>query len=207
MEFFNPRLGYSKLREEMMTLLVLGLALFFLLHLVPIFAREARSSVISRIGALPYKGLFALASISSLFLVYKGWTLTDPVFVYEAPRWAYHLTALLVLLGFILFIASNAPTNIRRIIRHPQLTSIILWSAGHMMVNGETRSLLLFGGFLIWSLISILGSNHRDGEWEKPERVSTLKDVVTVLIALVLYGVFAVWVHEWLIGVSPMPPA
>lgn len=190
-----------------MTLLVLGLALFFLLHLVPIFAREARGSVISRIGAMPYKGLFALASISSLFLVYKGWTLTDPVLVYEAPRWAFHVAALLVLVGFILFIASNAPTNIRRIIRHPQLTAIILWALGHLMVNGDTRSLLFFGGFFVWSLITILGSNHRDGAWAKPAPVGKVKDVVTVLIGLVLYGVFAVWAHEWLIGVSPIPPA
>ncbi len=190
-----------------MTLLVLGLALFFLLHLVPIFACEARRSVISRIGTLPYKGLFAVASISALFLVYKGWTLTDPVLVYEAPRWAFHLTALFVLAGFILFIASNAPTNIRRVVRHPQLTAIILWSSGHLMVNGDTRSLLLFGGFLAWSLITILGSNHRDGDWVKPAPVGKAKDVATVLIALILYGVFAVRAHEWLIGVSPMPPA
>lgn len=190
-----------------MTLLVLGLALFFLLHMVPIFAREARGSVISRIGTLPYKGLFAVASISSLFLVYKGWTLSDPVLLYEAPRWAFHTASLFVLVGFILFIASNAPTNIRRGIRHPQLTAIIFWSAGHLMVNGDTRSLLLFGGFLIWSLVTILGTNHRDGAWEKPAPVGTGKDIVTVLISLLLYGVFAIWIHEWLIGVSPIPPA
>jgi len=188
-----------------MTLLVLGLALFFLLHLVPIFAREARSSVMSRIGALPYKGLFALASISSLYLVYKGWTLTDPVFLYETPGWAYHLTALLVLIGFVLFIASNAPTNIRRVIRHPQLTAILFWSAGHMLVNGDSRSLIMFGGFFIWSLITIWGSNRRDGEWEKPAKVGLVMDAVTVVIALAFYGAFAFWAHEWLIGISPMP--
>lgn len=187
-----------------MTLLILGVALFALLHLIPIFAIEARQSVKSRIGEKPYKGLFALAVLASVYFIYKGWTATEVDFLYIPPSWSGHLAALFILAGFITFFASRAPTNIKRILRNPQLTGVVLWSAGHLIANGETRSIVLFAGLGLWALIAIIGTNKRDGDWVKPEKQPVIKDVVTVLIGVALYGVFAFWAHEFLFGVRPI---
>jgi uncharacterized membrane protein len=185
-----------------MTLLVLGLIAFIGLHLIPYFATEFRNRQIEKHGKMGYRGMFAVAVALSLAAIIFGWRGTDPGFVYANPTWGFHATPLLVLIGFILFFASNAPTNIKRIIRHPQMTGILLWSVGHLLSNGELRSVLLFGGFALWSLIAIFAANKRDGIWIKPNKQPFIKDVITLVIALTAYGGFA-YFHEAIIGVRP----
>lgn len=184
-----------------MTLLITGLILFAILHLIPFWGRSIRDGAIGVIGLNPYKGLFALASFGSLWLVGMGYGRVEEVtYVYEAPVWGMHVTPLFVLAGFILFIASNAPTNIRRAVRHPQLTGVVLWGIGHLFSNGETPAVILFGGFTVFSILAMIGSNQRDGDWVKREKVSVIKDGITVFIALFLYALFA-YFHGWIIGV------
>jgi uncharacterized membrane protein len=187
-----------------MLLFIAGLFFFIILHLVPTTGAALRASLIFKYGKKRYAAGFALCAIISLTMIIFGWRMSNPGFVYAPPVWGYHVTPLLVLIGFILFIASNAPTNIKRVIRHPQMTGVFLWGAGHLFANGELRSVLLFGGFCLWAILSIISANKRDGEWVKPEKQSSVKDIITVGIAIGLYaGIIAI--HEWLLGVSPFP--
>jgi uncharacterized membrane protein len=187
-----------------MTQLLLGLALFSAIHFVPVFARGPRDAVIAKVGKQPYRGLYSLIVVASLYLIYLGWTGTMPEAVYTPPTWAFHITPLFVLAGFILFFASRTPSNIRRALRHPQLMGVSLWAVGHLLANGEQRSILLFGGMLVWAQIMIAGTNQRDGEWIKIDKQPRSRDIVTVAIGLVLFAGFAM-IHEWLIGVRPFP--
>lgn len=189
-----------------MLLLLTGLLIFVLIHLMPVFGMSLRASLLARLGKQPYRGLFSLVSIGALVLVYLGWTSTEPTALYSPPLWAFHVTPIFVLFGFILFFASQAPSNIRRLVRHPQLTGVLLWAIGHLLANGEQRSVLLFGTFLVWTIVAMIGSNRRDGDWIKPPKQAFVKDIVTVFIGVVLYTGF-VFIHEWLIGVNPMPYA
>ncbi len=187
-----------------MAILFLGLALFILVHFIPVFATGLRASLISRLGNQPYRGLFSLLILGSFVLIYFGWTGAEVTWLYTPPSWGYHATPLLVLIGFILFFSSKAPTNIRRLVRHPQLTGVTFWAVGHLLSNGENRSVLLFGALLVWAIVAAIGTNRRDSEWIKPPRQVFLKDIVTILIGVALYTGF-VMIHEWLIGVDPMP--
>ena len=112
----------------------------------------ARSSLIEKIGEGPYKGLFALDLVVAILLMVFGWQSVNVEFWYMpllagSPR----LVALLVLVAFILLGAANAPTNIKRFLRHPMLIGIIVWSVAHLLANGENRSVVLFGGFGLWA--------------------------------------------------------
>lgn len=183
-----------------MTLLALGIALFFILHMIPFWGRSIRSGTIARIGPAPYKGMFALASLSSFILIVLGWQATEVDMLYYPPAWGRHVTPLLVLFGIFLFIASNAPTNVRRLLRHPQLIGVTLWGIGHLFANGESRSVLLFGGMILFSVTAIWSSNKRDGEWIKREPVPISRDIVTVVISLAVYGALY-YFHETFTGV------
>ncbi|MFC3052958.1 NnrU family protein [Kordiimonas pumila] len=186
-----------------MAILFLGIALFFGLHMIPYFGQALRTNLIGKIGALPYKGLFALASLCSFVVIVMGWQSVDVIQIYSPPVWGKHVTFLFVLIGIILFIASNAPTNIRRILRHPQLIGVTIWGIGHLFANGENRSVLLFGGFIIFSLVSIWATNRRDGVWVKRDKVSPISDIITVLIGIGVYGIFFTF-HQNIIGVPVM---
>lgn len=185
-----------------MTLLLLGIVSFAILHFIPYWGRNVRAGAVGVIGAGPYKGLFALATLGSFVMMVMGWKTAEVTIVYDTVVWGFQATPFLVLVGFILFIASNAPTNIRRMIRHPQLMGVALWGIGHLLSNGENRSLLLFAGMTIFCFVAMIGSNQRDGEWVKQEKVSYVKDVITVVIAVALYIGF-IALHETLIGVAP----
>ncbi len=187
-----------------MTLLAISVAAFIALHLIPYFAIGFRTAMVEKISTGGYRGVFALAVLASFAGIILGWRNVEPILVYDAPSWGFHVTPLFVLAGFILFFASQAPTNIRRLLRHPQMTGILLWAAGHLLSNGEDRSVLLFGGFALWSVIAIWGSNKRDAVWIKPEKQPVIKDIITILIGATVFTVF-MYFHETVIGVRPFP--
>jgi uncharacterized membrane protein len=182
--------------------LVLGVSLWSVTHFIPAVAVDFRKNLIGKIGENPYKGLFALFMVLALYLVISGWKATIPVNLYAPPLWGRHATALLVLIGFILFLAPYHATNLKRFLRHPQLTGVAIWGIGHLLANGETRSIVLFAGLAIWAVIEILLLNRRDGAWVKPDPVPVKKDIILALAGLVVYVVVAVS-HQWLFGFSP----
>ncbi len=185
-----------------MTLLAIGVATTIAFHLIPYYAIGFRDGMIAKLGKGAYRGIFSLFSLGSFAAIVFGWRAADPMLVYDAPLWGMHVTPLFVLVAFILFFSSGAPTNIKRIVRHPQMTGIFIWAIGHLFSNGEDRSLILFGGFAVWATLAIVGANKRDKVWEKPEKQPLFKDIITVSIGAGLFAVF-MYFHEAIIGVSP----
>ena len=185
-----------------MTKLVLGIFLWSVMHFIPAIAVDFRKDMIAKVGEKPWKGVFALLMFFSLYLVISGWKATIPESLYLPPTWGRHATALFVLVAFVLFSASHGANNIKRLIRHPQLTAVACWGIGHLLANGEARSIVLFGGLAVWAIIEIFLLNRRDGAWVKPDPVPRKKDIIAVVAGLVVYIVFAA-AHQWLFGVSP----
>ena len=186
-----------------MTLLILGLALFVVLHLIPMFP-AARQGIAGALGEGPYKGVFSLLSLLGIVLIVMGWGDAPADFIYVPPAGLRHATMLLVLLAFILFSASHGKTNIKRFIRHPMLTGMLLWAIGHLLANGEQRAVILFATFAVWALIEMLLSNARDGAREKPAAVPVTKDITVVIIGVMVYAAVA-YAHPWLFGVAVIP--
>ncbi|RLQ23566.1 NnrU protein [Seongchinamella sediminis] len=185
-----------------MALLTLGVLLWAVTHLLPSISAPARAALVARIGENGYKGLFSLLTLAALALIIVGWRSIDqPGYLYTLPLWTRHLGMLLVLVAFILFVASGQPTRIKQYLRHPQLTGVILWAGAHLMMNGDARSLVLFGGLGLWALLEIIFINRRDGEWLKPEPPGIAQDLKLLVIAVLVYAAVA-WAHRWLAGVA-----
>ncbi|MEM8769561.1 MAG: NnrU family protein [Pseudomonadota bacterium] len=122
-------------------------------------------------------------------------------FVYSAPlAGAPMVTSVLMVLAFILMGAANAPTNLKRMLRHPMLTGVIVWAVAHLLANGDSRSVVLFGGLGIWAAVAMPLINRREGPREKPEAVPVQKDIVLIVIGVILTLVVA-YFHEYLAGV------
>lgn len=185
-----------------MTRLVLGVLLWSGVHLFPALAADGRKRLAARFGEKGYKGLFLVAMLLALYLIISGWKASVPEFLYIPPVWGRHVTALLVLVAFILFSASHGQNNIRRLVRHPQLSAVAIWGIGHLLANGESRSIVLFGGLALWAVVEIVLINRREGAWSRPEPAPRKKDVIAVIGGVVVYGVIAA-LHQWLFGFSP----
>jgi uncharacterized membrane protein len=185
-----------------MSKLTLGVLLWSFTHLIPAAFSGLRRGLLSRLGENGYKGVFTLLMVLAIYLVISGWKAAVPETVYVPPLWGRHVTALLMLAGFVLFFAPYPPNNIRRALRHPQLTGVACWGIGHLLANGEGRSIVLFGGLALWAIIEMVVINRRDGPWTPPAAVARKNDIVLVAAALAAYVVMAA-AHQWLFGFSP----
>ncbi|MDA9008966.1 NnrU family protein [Alphaproteobacteria bacterium] len=182
-----------------MTLLIAGVLIWAVAHFFPIVAANQRGALISAIGQGPYKGLFALTIVGSIVLMVLGWRGSEFVAVYDSPSWARHVTMLLMFVAFLLFGASAYPSSIKRVLRHPMLSSVVVWAAAHLLSNGDQSSILLFGGLGLWALISIFLTNKRDGEWEKPEAGSTVRQLRGLVISIIVL-VIVMFLHPYFTG-------
>lgn len=183
-----------------MLILVLGLLLWIVVHLFPGLAAYKRKKLMARTGVIPYKLGFAALIVSSVVLMTIGWRSIEPVELYALPGWINYITKMLVLLTFILFVAAQVKTNIKRVLRHPQLTGLVLWCTGHLLANGDSRSLVLFAGLLIWAKLEIIVINRRDGKRIVPDTVPVGYDVLTVVGGGVVFFIF-LFAHPYITGV------
>lgn len=184
-----------------MTLLIIGLLLWCGVHFVPSLFLGLRTRLVAKLGLPKYKGLFALLIVASIVVMVFGWRSIEPDPVYLPPLWGRHVTHVFVLLTFILFVAAKRNTNIKRVLRHPQLTGVVLWSVGHLFANGADRSLVLFTGIGVWAVLEMVLINRRVGAWVRPGSVPLAKDLVTVAGGVVLFAVL-LFLHRYITGIS-----
>lgn len=185
-----------------MLMLTLGLLVWVAVHLFPSVAPATRQQLMSRFGNNAYQGIFALSVLAGLLLIIFGWRSTDPVLIYSPIVELRHPAMLLVVVGVILMVASSFPTRIKRIIRHPQLTGVLLWAVAHLLLNGDSRSLLVFATLGVWSVVSMVMINRRDGAWVKPVSSGGWgREVVMVIVSLIITAVI-VRFHDYLSGVA-----
>lgn len=186
-----------------MLLLVIGVLLFAGVHLIRGLAPGLRQQLWDKLGEGGYKGLFSLLILSSIVLMVFGWRSATPQFIYAAPLSFGAVTLLLIATGFLLFVVSGRQSRLRRIIRHPQLTGVTLWAGTHLLLNGDSRSVVLFGGLAVWSILEMLVISRREGAWVKEEAPGWGTEMASAAMAVVAIGV-VIYVHRWIAGVAIM---
>ena len=183
-----------------MIFLILGVLIWAGVHLVPSLGAGLRAACIERIGEGPYKGSFALALVGAIALMVLGWRSADPVGIYAPPAWGDVLANIAMFVALVSFIGSNVPTNLKRFVRHPQLAGVAVWALGHLLANGDQRSLVLFGGLGLWAVVEMASINRRDGAWQKPEPLPLTVELKPLIGGIIAYVVFA-FAHPYIAGV------
>lgn len=190
-----------------MTYLLIGLILFLGVHSTRIVAEGWRTQMIGRLGANGWKGLYTLVSIVGFALVVWGYgqARLDPLVLWVPPVWTRHLASLLTLLAFVLLAAAYVPGNgIKARLHHPMVLGVKVWALAHLLANGTLADVLLFGGFLLWAVLSFRAARGRDraaGTAYPAGRLSMT--AVTVAAGLAAWAGFAFWAHQAWIGVRP----
>jgi len=180
------------------TLMILGLVLFFAIHLLP--TRVAlRTSLINKMGELPYKGVYSLVALAGLVLIVMGKGQAEFISVWVPPAFMAHVTKLLMLPALILLVAAYVPSNIKAKVRHPMLAATKLWALAHLLANGDLASMLLFGSFLAYGVYDMISANKRALK-QAFEKRPVYMDILVVLIGVAAYGGIAMH-HGQLFGV------
>jgi uncharacterized membrane protein len=193
-----------------MLLLVVGLVLFFAIHLVPT-APDLRDGLIRRYGASAYKALFGVISLAGFVLIVMGYhkMQLNPgknVVLWESPVWLNHVTWLLMLPAMIALVAAYVPSRIHSALKHPMLVAIKLWALSHLIVNGDLASLVLFGSFLAYAIYDRISVKRRGALGPLGTKTGGIAGDITVVVAGVALYAFMLHVgHGWLIGVPLLP--
>jgi uncharacterized membrane protein len=159
--------------------LVAACVFFLLIHFV-VSGTKLRDVLVSRLGAGPYRGAFALASLAGL-----AWMIYAYGRAPSVPLWGFLLgfrpaAYVLVFIAFLFVVIglmtpsptrvgmesklADGPDVVRgmlRITRHPFLWGVALWALVHLIVNGFLASLILFGSLL---LLAVLGTISIDAK-------------------------------------------
>jgi len=226
--------------------LVTAAAVFLLIHFV-VSGTRLRDAITAKIGQGPYMGLFALASVGALtwlgFAYAAARSEPDPVFWAATPATEWIQLAL-TFVAFMLIVPgllTPNPTSVRqeatldrpdvakgmvRITRHPFLCGVAIWAAGHLLVNGDGASLVLFGSLLVLAIfgtVSIDAKRRRAlGEkWDafaaqtsaapfaaiaQGKQSLKLGEIGWWRLALgVVVWAALIWAHPLMFGVSALP--
>ena len=192
-----------------MLTLVAGLVLFFGAHSVRVFADGWRTAMVARVGEKPWKGAYALVSLAGFALIVVGYGVarSTPVILWNTPPVAMrHVAALLTLVAFVLLTAAYVPGNqLKSKLHHPMLLGVKVWALAHLVANNTLADLVLFGGFLLWAVLDFRAARRRDRAQRTVYPAGKVsRTAITVVVGVLLWALFAMWLHRALIGVPPM---
>ena len=224
---------------------LLAAAAFFLaIHLL-VSGTRVRDALTGRIGQGPYLGLFSLTSVAGL--VWLGFAFAgarDHVPYWDLTPLTRDLQLGLQLLALLLIVPgllTPNPTSVQqegaldrtdvvkgmlRITRHPFLWGVAIWAFGHLLVNGDPASLVLFGTMLFlailgtvsidakrrralgpkWDAFAAQTSNTPFGAILNDRQKLSLGEIGwwRLALALAVWAVLA-WAHPFLFGVRALP--
>ncbi len=190
-----------------MAYLLIGLVLFLGVHCTRVFAEGWRTALIGRIGPKAWRGAYSLVSLAGLVLLVWGYGLArqQPVLLWQPALGLRHAASLLTLLAFVLLAAAHVPGNhLKAAVGHPMVLGVKAWALGHLLSNGTLADALLFGGFLLWSVLVFRSARRRPAGAAPATPPKMLSTVLVVLIGTAVWVAFIGGLHTWLIGVSPM---
>ena len=189
-----------------MIVLIIGLLIFFGIHLVPITG--AKILLIERMSEKSYQAIFSIISLVGFIIIIYGFSLvdtcntmladceTDNFYLWESFEYSREISFLLMPFCIIFLVASQMKSNIKKVVRHPMLIGVLIWSFVHFLSNGDFRSIILFASFGVFSIIDIIFTRKTE---EQGTSFSILNDVVVIFVGLVLYSII-LYFHEYVSG-------
>lgn len=221
---------------------VTALTLFYASHLIP--ARpKIRAFLLQSLGPRAYGVVYGLLSLAVLTWAISATNRAPFVPLWDMQlwhRWLVNLAMPLAILLATFGIAAPNPLSfegrktgfdpahpgVAGVCRHPLLLALALWSAAHLIANGDLAHALLFApfaAFAIFGMRAIDARNRRNwgqaewsrltartslipmsalinGHWHPRARLSLLRLALAVLLWAALLHL-----HPAIIGVSPLP--
>lgn len=160
-----------------MTEFLLALAVFLAAHSIP--ARPAvRGRFVAVLGERPYLLLYSLLSLALLAWLISAAIRAPTIPLWPTSLWSYQLAVGLMLPASWLLIGGLTTPNPFSIslsrrpfdsarpgivgwVRHPVLWGFALWALVHTVANGDVVALIMFGGFLLFSLAGMAPVERR----------------------------------------------
>lgn len=179
-----------------MITLILGLALWALAHFWKRILPGTRKAFGENGKAIV--GVLSVAAIVLMVIGYKTW---DGTVYWGRTTAMTGINNILMALAFYLFAASGSKAKVTKWIRHPQLTAMVLFGVAHLLVNGDTPSIVLFGGLTIWAIAEMVVISAAEGPRE-PYHAVPIKKEITAVVATIVVLIVVGSIHT-ILGYNP----
>jgi len=108
-----------------------------------------------------------------------------------------------MLLSFILLMAAYVPgTHLKKVVKHPMLTAVILWSISHLLISANQQKALLFGSFLAFGIVDFIAATMRGDETDGAASIKN--DLIAIVVGGGVYAGILFWAHEAILGIAPI---
>jgi len=152
--------------------------------------------------------VYSVLSVFGLLLVIWGFDAQRDaaVVIWTPPLAMHHVTFLLTWCAFVLLAMTYIPNNsVKNRFHHPMLLAVKSWAVAHLLSNGSLAHWILFGSFLLWSVVAFVVLRKRERQQGIESRPGSVRaNVLALVVGTVVWIVFAVWLHGLLIGVKPL---
>lgn len=192
--------------------MLIGLALFLGIHSMQSLAAQWSLRAQAMWGPVGYKAVYAAIALLGLYFIVQGYGMArlDPVVLWTPPPGMQHATILLMWFAMVLLVAAYVPRNhLKSKLRHPMTLSVKVWSLGHLLSNGHLADVVLFGSFLLWSVVVFRAARQRDRmSLESAPEGQLPRTLLAVVLGTGLWAAFLMGgLHLWLVGVMPFTRA
>ena len=167
-----------------MLLLILSLILWAAVHFWKRIAPDHRDSFGDK-----GKGIVAIGSVAAIVLMVIGYRAAEGTVYWGRTSAMTGINNILMVLAFYVFATSAAKTKLTKYIRHPQLMAVKIWAVAHLLVNGDTPSIVLFGGMFIWTLAEVVVLNRANGPRGPYHAVPIKKEYTAIIVTVVVVAV------------------
>jgi uncharacterized membrane protein len=183
-----------------MNTLILGLVLFFGVHLVPLMP-GVRSRLAARFGERVYRAAFSVLSIATFLLIIRGYGHAERIALWTPPAFGRGLAFAVMPIAFVLLVAAYTPTHIRKAVHHPMALAVLVWGLAHLAANGDAAGVLVFASFAAYAALSIVSAARRGKRAEFTPKGAF--DAIAVAAGLALYTL-TLYFHGALFGPALM---
>jgi uncharacterized membrane protein len=191
-----------------MTCLIIGLVLFLGAHSIRMVADAWRTQAIASWGEKPFKGVYTLIALVGFYAMVTGYAEArlQTVALWTPPIATRHISVLLMLFASVLMAAAYVPRNhLKMRMGHPMVLSVKVWALAHLLANGNLADVVLFGSFLLWSVFNFKAARARDRAAAPLQtNAKTSATLLTLLIGVAMWALFAFYLHAQWVGVSPL---
>ena len=140
-----------------MTSFVTGFIIFLVSHSANIFFQNLKTILIKRVGSLLWKVIISLLAILGFVLMVthyqeaKSFSIT----LWSPSIQILYLSYILNFFAIWLLVSAYIPRNVIKLkLKHPMILGVKTWAFAHLLVNGDTFSVFIFGITLVWAILS-----------------------------------------------------
>ncbi len=222
--------------------LVIATLVFLAIHIVP--ASAMRAPLVRAVGERGYLAGFSILSLIAIVWMVMAFNASPSGgFVWYHAGKIQYVSAVIMLLALVLGIggliganptsvggkvssSGEVATGFLRITRHPFLVSVVMWSLAHLLVRGEMRAIVFFGGMGLLAavgtvLIDIKTRKRLGAEWERFAAATSIIPFLAILqgrnrfsfselklwrlaLGIIAFGLI-LHLHDDVMGAYPLP--